>query len=351
MKFLISPPMRMGNKLTGAAKRTLDFYSLFEEAERILLVDGPSFKTRDEKLDDAIEQFRIINSYSGKNPLLQLTGFLKSLFGSSKVDFILCYSEYYHSVVYSYFLAKLSRKPLIITWHHGETETYFSNGPIFFKKAMISAFAILVISDQAIEPLKTLCTQSIVQKVSPGINISKYHENSEKTYDAVFAGVNSERKGVNFIDSIWNVVNSEVPNARLCVIGNGFQSNMQYFENRNIEVLGFVEEKKKISIFSQSKVLISLSTDEGFPLVIMEAMASHLPVVTWDLPWSSPVDGVGIRVRYPDLEEFAINVVEIIKNNAKRQTLADKSYEFVGEKFSIDKAAVEEFELLKSLFE
>ena len=341
----------MGSQLTGAAKRTLDFYSLFEEAERILLVDEASFKTRDDKLDDTLKHFKVIHSYSGKNPFLQLTGFLKSLFVSSRVDFILCYSEYYYSVIYSYFLAKLTRRPLIVTWHHGETEHYFSSGPRLFKKAMKSAHAIMVISDQAVEPLKFICTKSIIQKVSPGIDLMKYHSSSEKNYDAVFAGVNSERKGVNFIDSLWNAVNSEVPNARLCVIGNGFQGSVKYFENQNIEVLGFVEENNKMAVLSQSKVLISLSTDEGFPAVIMEAMASHLPVVTWDLPWSSPVDGVGIRVRYPDLEEFAINVVEIIKNNAKRQTLADKSYEFVGEKFSIDKAAVEEFELLKSLFE
>ncbi|WP_238842094.1 glycosyltransferase family 4 protein [Sulfolobus sp. E11-6] len=50
--------------------------------------------------------------------------------------------------------------------------------------------------------------------------------------------------------------------------------------------LGFVPEKKKREILAKSRVFVFPSLYEGFSLVVAEALASYLPVVTWDLPWS-----------------------------------------------------------------
>jgi len=84
-----------------------------------------------------------------------------------------------------------------------------------------------------------------------------------------------------------------------------------------VKLFGFVERAKLLALLAKYvDVLVHPSLYEGAPLAVMEAQALGIPVVTYDLPWTSEfvVNGLnGLKVRYPSITELAYNILKASK--------------------------------------
>jgi glycosyltransferase involved in cell wall biosynthesis len=118
--------------------------------------------------------------------------------------------------------------------------------------------------------------------------------------------------------------------------------------NSNVVRLGFVPDNDLNVIFSLASVYCQPSFYEGFGLPVLEAYASHLPVVIAKTNSLVEVAGNASLVFDPySVEDMANKISEILNNREIALKLANKGSEWVKE-FSWQKAANETKEVYKS---
>ena len=161
---------------------------------------------------------------------------------------------------------------------------------------------------------------------------TRHSDLSEKRIIAV--GRYCHEKGYDLLLKAWGIVQNRTTDWRLEIFGEGDRT--QYEEM--VDTLNLDRHRCCSSKF------------EGFGLVITEAMACGLPVVSFDCPWGPRAiisDGEdGILVENGNVDKLAETIVLMIQNPERRKAMADKAIENV-QRFRIDQIAG----LWKSLFE
>ncbi len=153
-----------------------------------------------------------------------------------------------------------------------------------------------------------------------------------------------EVKRVTDLVEIMRIVVNEIPNSRLIIVGDG--PERIEVERRieklnlcnNVHLLGVRTNMQEI--FCGTDAFLLNSTLEGMPLVLLEAMACSVPVVT------TPAGGVpelvrpgvdGIVTKGFEHDEFAQAVIDILEKDSLRKTLAKAGRKRVVESFSSER--------------
>ena len=121
--------------------------------------------------------------------------------------------------------------------------------------------------------------------------------------------------------------------ANLVLVGTGECEGQlrQLVHNRNLEkrvhFLGW--QHNPFKYMRQADVFVLSSNYEGFPNVLLEAMACGCPIISTDCPYgpSEILDGgkYGVLVPVGDEEGLANEIMRVLRNQELRQTLAQKS--------------------------
>lgn len=151
------------------------------------------------------------------------------------------------------------------------------------------------------------------------------------------------KRVVELID-ILRIVVDHRPNVRLIIAGDG---PTRIEVERKVEALDLCDNVHLLGVKSNmqdimcsSDVFLLNSTLEGMPLVLLEAMACGLPVIT------TPAGGIpelvrpgkdGIVTRGFDSEEFAQAVIEMLDDDSLRSKFSQAGRKRVEESFSADK--------------
>lgn len=207
---------------------------------------------------------------------------------------------------FSLFPAKLAciikRKPLISTWHEVWGKKYWKEylgwkgifGYWIEKLASKLPSKIIAISDDTkyklINQLKVNSSKIVV--IPNGIDIKaieKIPASKEKS-DVIFAGRLLTHKNVDtLIESISYLkkTDSNYKNIKCIIVGGGPElNNLKKLTKKlnlqnNILFKGFIEKHEDVlSLMKSSKVFVLPSTREGFGIVVLEANACGIPVIT-----------------------------------------------------------------------
>lgn len=165
---------------------------------------------------------------------------------------------------------------------------------------------------------------------------------TEKNVLAV--GRYSTQKGFDLLLDAWNLVQNKENGWKLTVIGSGEMEAIlrkkieNYHLSKSVNLIpittNIIEEYQKASIYVMS------SRHEGLPLVLIEAMAMGLPIVSFDCetgPRDIVVDKItGVLVPPLNINQLAIELDILMNDSAKRKFYAENALKYV-EKFELSK--------------
>jgi glycosyltransferase involved in cell wall biosynthesis len=134
---------------------------------------------------------------------------------------------------------------------------------------------------------------------------------------------------------------------RLCIAGTGpegpaLQRLIEELElGKDVELLGFVEFAEQV--IAASDIFVMTSVWEGFPAVLIEAMALGTPVVSVNCesgPEELIRDGIdGCLVRVQSASAVASRIIELLNNDALQNRIREGALQTV-EKYSLEAGAL-----------
>lgn len=108
----------------------------------------------------------------------------------------------------------------------------------------------------------------------------------KKLYDIIFAGRLIKDKNVDFLLRAVSLLKIDRPDTICCIVGDGPEkTDLIELSNKigisaNVEFTGFQDYSSLIEKMKASKVFVLPSSREGFGMVVIEAFACGVPVIT-----------------------------------------------------------------------
>ena len=123
---------------------------------------------------------------------------------------------------------------------------------------------------------------------------------------------------------------AERPSARLAVIGDGtgpeaarFKAQIRASSDGSVALIGSLTGPEKYAWMSRARTFIFPSHYESWGLVVLEAMASGVPVVGYDLPSSREAFGDAmLTVPLGDRAALAAAVIRLLESDSLRLEFA-----------------------------
>lgn len=185
--------------------------------------------------------------------------------------------------------------------------------------------------------------------------IEKIKVQGETHYDMCFCGRIYKTKGIYDLLEVIKIIKKTYLDVKCVLIGDGGERAV--YESiiredgleKNIILLGYVSEEEKYVVMKSSKVFVLPSHEEGWGIVIGEAMACKVPVVVYKLDdivdiWADNVSWV----RCFDTVDFADKVLELLWDKKKAEEISDKAYRFV-QKLNWNSALEKESEMIREI--
>ena len=162
------------------------------------------------------------------------------------------------------------------------------------------------------------------------------------------------QKGFDLLLKAWSIVEKTCPEWTLVIMGDGNRSEYETLidefsiDKMRCKLLGRTEHIQ--DEYMKSSILVMSSRFEGFGMVLVEAMACGLPVVSYDCP-CGPKDIIqdktdGLLVENGNVEKLAEAMIWMIQHPGQLKVMANNALNNV-QRFNMDKIACQ----WKKLFE
>lgn len=239
----------------------------------------------------------------------------------------------------------LKSTPAVFTWHEVWGDywyEYLGKRKGFFGLAIEAAVAKISKNDIAVSEWTKNRLESVLgtkreiavlpngvdQKMISGIKPAGQdcsEKQKGKIYDIIFAGRLIKEKNVDVLIKTVSLLKKDNPEVCCCIAGDGPERKalekftLEIGMQKNVEFAGFQEYRVLIGKIKASKVLVLPSSREGFGMVVIEAFACGVPVVTVKEKYNAAqgliADGIDGFVVGLDEREIAKAIDKIIKEH------------------------------------
>lgn len=176
----------------------------------------------------------------------------------------------------------------------------------------------------------------------------KMYDLSHKKYDAVFLGRFQKLKGIEYLNSILELLPEDF---NVLIIGNNAE-NFSYSKKIkcHLHIHGQINSAERFEYVGQAKCLMMLSKFENCSMVILEALSCGTPVVSWNVGGNSEIADNDVLKTVPigDCYSFASNVIDLASNFTVTTTDFEKALLKVSSDFLTGVNAISEYLLNKN---
>jgi phosphatidylinositol alpha-mannosyltransferase len=175
----------------------------------------------------------------------------------------------------------------------------------------------------------------------------------DDSLNILFVGRLEKRKGLGDLLRAYRSIIDRVPRSRLIIVGDGpLRGRVESFISRhrlpNVVLAGYVPESVKPRYYNSADIFCAPATGaESFGIVLLEALASGLPVVATEVPGYMSVLEPGrdsITVQPKNWRELAASLVILARDADLRRRLADYAVQ-KARRYSWDRVALEVVEV------
>jgi len=244
--------------------------------------------------------------------------------------------------------------PLIITYHGDWQENYgklirrmavYLYNRIFVDRILSEADVIVSPSEYYIDESRFLKKYKDKIVVIPnGINLEDFEIGKSKEECREILGLDKDKEIILFVGALINykgpdvllramsIVFNKHSNAELVLVGNGpMRRELEELAKKlsiekNVRFAGFVKERMKPFYYKAADIfcLPSTMTTEVFPLVLLEASASEIPMVVSDLNTFKCIienEYNGIVTKRGDPKSLADAIIYLLENEEVRKRM------------------------------
>ncbi|MHA6647226.1 glycosyltransferase family 4 protein [Aerococcus urinae] len=245
-------------------------------------------------------------------------------------------ASFYRKSIYIYLLRLLGRKEILVHMHAPSFDSFYekSKHKLYIKNTLKKAKLVLALSVEWSEFYRNKLELKNVKVLTNGIDIDLYKTGISSPVithkNFAFLGFLGERKGIYDLIEAFRTICKSDENIKLYVGGNGEVEEVKklikkYDLENNVYILGWINLKDKLKLFSKVSTLILPSYAEGVPISILEAMACHKAIITSNVGGIPSIinNGGGDMIKAGDIEKlsFFINKyssdLEYLKNKQK----------------------------------
>jgi glycosyltransferase involved in cell wall biosynthesis len=219
---------------------------------------------------------------------------------------------------------------------------------------------LILLSKKAYDLAATLLPVERLSVIPSSVDTMQFDQNNDKkaTQDNLvrvlfMGGIDPFRKGVLDLLDAAAIVVRENPNVRFIMSGgDSFQEVEKQWKKlgleNHIEFVGWIPENQKARAYHSADILVLPSHNEGLPYVIIEALASGLPII------ASSVGGIpevvihgenGYIIEPGDSHSLAKYILLLAANPELRQIISKHNRERARKYYSLS-AAISQLERL-----
>lgn len=204
----------------------------------------------------------------------------------------------YFSCLTVKYVSVLRRTPMVLTWHEvwgNYWYEYMGRAGIFGKviELVVSKLStnVVAVSDMTKRDLESLGVDGRnIHVIRNGVSLKRISgmSQSDEECDIIFVGRLIREKNVDVLLEAVALVRKDVPDVKCFVIGSGNEkgrlvdlaASRGLQDNGNVKFFKFMEYDEVIARIKSSKTMVLPSSREGFGIVVLEAFACGVPVVT-----------------------------------------------------------------------
>ncbi|HUV84012.1 MAG TPA: glycosyltransferase family 4 protein [archaeon] len=188
------------------------------------------------------------------------------------------------------------------------------------------------------------------EKFSPGISGIKQVLGCEHLL--IFWGRLSYQKNIKVLIEAFKQI--ETPHTKLAIVGEGPDiRKLKHLvgTNENVIFTGYLSDDELLEYARGSDIAVLPSRAESWGLVVGEAMACELPVITSDVGKARELlgDGRGIILEAETSAEIARHIDHLLNNKEVAEDMGRRSRKFVVENYGWDEVARQTEELYRTL--
>lgn len=153
----------------------------------------------------------------------------------------------------------------------------------------------------------------------------------KKEKSIIFVGWVIKTKGIEELLEAWNILNSELVEYKLKIVGAYQEKYIKELKSRysfdNVEIVGELSHQETLKEIKKACCMVLPSYTEGFPNVILEAMALKTAVIATDVgAIPEMIENSGVIIKKESVQDIVDGVLKIVADSIYRKKCEDKAY-------------------------